>query len=76
MSLEPQKKKYCFGFSDDIFFKMVSVQLKQLTLLLLGRGVRTDPPSIADLAVISERMYQTTPNFLTFTINIRVSVQD
>ena len=38
-----------------------------LTLLILGGGYRTLPP-LADLAVISKGMYQTTPNFLTFTI--------
>ena len=39
-----------------------------LTLLILG-GYRTVPP-LADLAVISKGMYQTTPNFLTITITI------
>ena len=37
---------------------------KLLTILLLG-GYRTSPP-LADLAVISKGMYQTTPNFLNF----------
>ena len=41
----------------------------ELNPINTGGRVRMDPP-LADLAVFSKGMYQTTSNFLTFTINI------
>ena len=54
--------------SKNTLLKRNTLLLKSLTLLILG-GYQTVPP-LADLAVISKGMYQTTPNFLTFTTNI------
>ena len=50
-------------------FSEIRVKRIHVNPIKAGGGVRTNPP-LAESAAISYGMYQSTPNFLTFTINI------